>query len=100
MSEKRTVVVGAASGFGGTSVLHAAAARGLRTASLSAPRVAPLALDAALRAAETNARLVDDFAAALPGECTVVNAAGLSEATWRDEDALLAANCASPAIVA
>lgn len=100
MSERAKVVVVGASGFVGSAVVRAAESRGLETATLRAPRVAPLGLDAALRAAAVHPRLVEDFAAAIPSGGVVINAAGLSEATGSDENALLAANCASPAIVA
>lgn len=100
MTAERVVVVLGASGFVGSAVVDALRLRGATVVSAKAPRAEPVPaaeLPAALkRQTEAVAALGTTFA----GVDAVVNAAGIPDASSRDEPSLMAANALMPAMAA
>jgi len=95
-----SVVVFGASGFVGSAVADAVEAAGATVLRRSAPRLTRLSETRAMRAPTDFADMVTEVAELLPAGCTVVNAAGMGEATHGDEMELMAANCGVAGILA
>jgi nucleoside-diphosphate-sugar epimerase len=100
MTDSPTVFVLGATGFVGSAVCEALAARGARVVPRKAPRLQPVDESGVRSAVVDHAGLVDELAHELAGATAVVNAAGLADSGRGDAGALMAANAALPAVLA
>lgn len=92
----RVIVVGA-SGFVGAAVVDAVTGLGHDVVQVRAPRIAA---NEAAADVESHIPAVNELAAAMVGADSVVNCSGNPDASAQDAGELLAANAASPAVVA
>lgn len=95
----RVVVVGA-SGFVGSAVTYALAARGVSATGLPAPRLAPVESQAARSTVAELESVIGELASAFEGSDAVVNAAGDPDASSADAAGLNAANAVLPVLIA
>jgi nucleoside-diphosphate-sugar epimerase len=100
MTEQPRVAVFGASGFVGTRVVEALEARGAQVIRLTAPRLRPIPAQDVAEFCHASAELRDHVQASLGGATAIVNAAGIPDASSRDEPRLMAANAACAAILA
>lgn len=100
MSTPDVVVVFGASGFVGRAVVRAVEESGASVIPQHAPRLGGLTEPEASRAPHRYPELVASIAATIPSRCSVINAAGLGEATHNDEKELMSANCGVAAVLA
>jgi nucleoside-diphosphate-sugar epimerase len=100
MTGKPTVVVFGATGFLGRATANELRSRGVEVRTLRTPRLPPSPASHVRQGLATHDDLVAEIASALVGVDTVVNAAGIADASLRDEASLMAANAVLPAVLA
>lgn len=100
MTDQRRVAVFGASGFVGRMTVEALEARGAKVIRLPAPRLKPIPAGDVPDFVRASGELRHQLQASLGEATTVVNAAGIPDASSNDEPRLMAANAACAAILA